>query len=205
MSSQKYDYFLILDFEATCIDNKGEKFRNEIIEFPIVVLDPNTGEIVSEFREYVKPILNRKLSAFCTSLTGIQQDTVDTAEEFPTVYQNMKCFLKTIHHENQLKNIVFVTCGDWDLQHMLPSQFEISGMTEKIPTYFRKWIDIKVPFEKTFPNVTRKDCSMVGMLNYLNLNLLGRHHSGLDDSRNTARIVYELIKVGTILDITSSS
>jgi len=30
---------------------------------------------------------------------------------------------------------------------------------------------------------------MVAMLNYLNLELEGRHHSGIDDAKNIARVV----------------
>ena len=36
---------------------------------------------------------------------------------------------------------------------------------------------------------------MVGMLEYLGLQLEGRHHSGIDDSRNIARILAKLGKV----------
>lgn len=38
-------------------------------------------------------------------------------------------------------NFIFITCGDWDLRIMLPSQcnqFKID-----YPPYFRKWINLK--------------------------------------------------------------
>ena len=37
---------------------------------------------------------------------------------------------------------------------------------------------------------------MAEMLSQLNLQLLGTHHSGIDDSRNISRIALELIKRG---------
>jgi hypothetical protein len=37
---------------------------------------------------------------------------------------------------------------------------------------------------------------MAGMLTYLNLGLIGTHHSGIDDSRNISRIALELIQRG---------
>ena len=37
---------------------------------------------------------------------------------------------------------------------------------------------------------------MVGMLQYLKLKLDGRHHSGIDDTRNIAKIMIKMIKDG---------
>lgn len=69
---QQYDAFCVLDFEATCDDVRH--FPNqEIIEFPIVVVDGKTYEVTARFHEYVRPIHNPKLTKFCTDLTGIQQ------------------------------------------------------------------------------------------------------------------------------------
>lgn len=96
-----YDYICVVDFEATCeVDNPSD-FHHEIIEFPMVLINTHTLEIVSEvfeedlwrsytaycvsnsfcpfiwqvdsFREYVKPELNPQLSDFCVKLTGITQ------------------------------------------------------------------------------------------------------------------------------------
>ena len=39
------------------------------------------------------------------------------------------------------KKFAFVTCGDWDLQLMLPSQCYHSGVP--VPDYFQSWINIK--------------------------------------------------------------
>ena len=91
-----FDFFFILDFEATCSDT-DPRYRNEIIEFPIVALDAKTGKIVSEFREYVRPVINEKLSAFCMKLTGIEQETVDAAATFPVVFKNAQQFYKNFH------------------------------------------------------------------------------------------------------------
>ena len=72
-----YDFYAILDFEATC-ENNDRGWKNEIIEFPTVIVDAKTLQTVDEFREFVKPVLNPTLTTFCTELTGITQDTIDT-------------------------------------------------------------------------------------------------------------------------------
>jgi len=43
------------------------------VEFPAVLLDLCTGEIVSEFQQYVQPQENPRLCDFCRELTGITQ------------------------------------------------------------------------------------------------------------------------------------
>lgn len=42
-----YDYICIIDFEATCEDGNAADYVHEIIEFPIVLLNTRTLEIVS--------------------------------------------------------------------------------------------------------------------------------------------------------------
>ena len=43
------------------------------VEFPAVLLNTSTGELESEFHMFVQPSEHRKLSEFCTELTGITQ------------------------------------------------------------------------------------------------------------------------------------
>lgn len=43
---QPLDYYLFFDVEATCEPNGGFTFPNEIIEFPVVLVDGKTFEIV---------------------------------------------------------------------------------------------------------------------------------------------------------------
>lgn len=43
-----YDYICVVDFEATCEEGNPPEFIHEIIEFPIVLLNTRTLEIVSD-------------------------------------------------------------------------------------------------------------------------------------------------------------
>lgn len=73
-----YDYICIIDFEATCEEGNPPDFTHEIIEFPIVLLNTHTLEIVSEPRHSaasvcvgaVGPHLGRGL--LCCSLCDLQ-------------------------------------------------------------------------------------------------------------------------------------
>ncbi|MEE6495309.1 hypothetical protein FKM82_002005 [Ascaphus truei] len=61
---QRYHYFLVLDFEATC--DKPQIHPQEIIEFPILKLNGRTMEIESTFHTYVQPVVHPQLTPFCT-------------------------------------------------------------------------------------------------------------------------------------------
>ena len=43
------------------------------VEFPAILFDLKERRSVSEFHEYVRPTVDRELSPFCKSLTGISQ------------------------------------------------------------------------------------------------------------------------------------
>ena len=98
-------------------------------------------------------------------------------------------------------NICFVTCGDWDLKsiiiiiiiiiwlYMLPSQ--CTYLRAHVPLYFKKWMNIKKVFAKI---MKCKTFGMAGMLEKLSLTLDGRHHSGIDDAKNIAKVLQELLK-----------
>jgi len=93
--SQVFEYVVILDFEATCRENDKE-FLNEIIDFPAVLVRTDTMELVAEFRQVVKPNENPILSDFCTGLTGIAQDDVDTGVPLQVALQRFHRWLVSL-------------------------------------------------------------------------------------------------------------
>ena len=186
----------MLDFEATC-DEKKTPRPQEIIEFPVLKVNATTMETEAIFHSYVQPTAHPILTPFCTQLTGITQEMVDGK---PTLLQVLNMFDQWMTTEN-LKdnvNICFVTCGDWDLKTMLPGQCKHLGVD--VPVYFNKWVNIK----KAFSSIMNcKAISMVNMLEKLELTLDGRHHSGIDDSKNIARILKELSKMSPNINPTN--
>lgn len=45
--NSRYDYYLCFDVEATCDERYAFEFPNEVIEFPVVLLDGSTLEVVT--------------------------------------------------------------------------------------------------------------------------------------------------------------
>lgn len=72
---QEFQYFVVIDFEATC-DKERNPHPQEIIEFPSVLVNSATGQLEDYFQIYVRPTHNQLLSDFCKELTGIQQPQV---------------------------------------------------------------------------------------------------------------------------------
>jgi ERI1 exoribonuclease 3 len=194
--NQKFDYFLVIDFEATC-DKEKRMVPQEIIEFPVLKVNGKTFSVDDRFHQYVQPEINKELTEFCTELTGIIQDQVDGE---PDLQKTLQLFDEWMKSQGLLEpgvSSVFVTCGDWDLKTMLPQQCKYFNI--EIPTYFKQWINIKKPFcdlTGTFPK------GMMTMLQMMNLKHEGRHHSGIDDCLNIARILKSLADRGHSFSVT---
>jgi len=176
------DFYIVLDFEATC--EKDIRIRApEIIEFPLVVIDAREKRIIDEIQIYVKPLIRPILTPFCVELTGISQETVDGATDFPRAMKQIMSFL------DKYSNFAFVTCGNWDLETMLPIQAAHSRI--KIHDCFSRWINVKAEYQRCYNERAR---GMLFMLNRLGITLIGRHHSGIDDCRNIAKIVIHMLR-----------
>ena len=187
-------YLAVLDFEATCLQDRRIDIQ-EIIEVPCLVVDLERGRVVDQFHKYVKPIVNSTLSPFCIKLTGITQDCVNNASIFTAVYKE---FLQWIENNNYLQddNWVFVTCGDWDLESMLPKQIKLSEI-QYYPAYLKRWINVKDVFIKVtdisiLNSINKSDLQQ--MMFTLKLSQIGRAHSGIDDVKNIVSIITCLVK-----------
>jgi inhibitor of KinA sporulation pathway (predicted exonuclease) len=196
-SKQSIEYFAVLDFEATCCDISQPK-PQEIIEFPSILIDAATLETIDEFSTFVQPVHHPQLSDFCTELTTIAQADVDTAPLFREVYQRHVDWLRShdlkVDDADPGRVFAFVTCGDWDLQTMLPAQCRVCAPPLfDIPLAYRRWINIKLAFAAAAGG---RRTGMVGMMHRLGLAMTGTHHRGIDDCRNIAKILGTLVEDG---------
>ncbi|MEL6327929.1 MAG: 3'-5' exonuclease [Cyanobacteria bacterium J06626_23] len=64
------DYYLVVDLEATCADDKSiPRKQMEIIEIGAVMLHARSLQIESEFQSFIRPVVHPQLTPFCTALT----------------------------------------------------------------------------------------------------------------------------------------
>jgi len=201
-TKQKFDYFLILDWEAVFQDANGT--NSEIIEFPTVLFDAVNMKTIDEFHYYLKPKINVILNDICVKTTGITQDIVDkgiSLEDALDKYDEWLSKHDLISKETgKLKNAAFVTCGNWDIGKQLPNQCKRENIEKHLRSYFSEFINIKELFQKYYN--LKREIGMAGMLKHLKLTLTGKHHSGIDDCRNITKIVKKMIEANFVLDIT---
>ncbi|MXQ84216.1 hypothetical protein E5288_WYG014174 [Bos mutus] len=192
-----YDYICIIDFEATCEEGNPPEFIHEIIEFPVVLLNTHTLEIEDTFQQYVRPEINTQLSDFCISLTGITQDQVDKADTFPQVLKKVIDWMKLKELGTKYKYSI-LTDGSWDMSKFLNIQCQLSRL--KYPPFAKKWINIRKSYGN-FYKVPRSQTKLTIMLEKLGMDYDGRPHSGLDDSKNIARIAVRMLQDGCELRV----
>ncbi|XP_077616663.1 ERI1 exoribonuclease 2 isoform X1 [Crocuta crocuta] len=212
-SKQFLDYLIVIDFESTCWNDGKHHQSQEIIEFPAVLLNTSTGEIESEFHTYVQPQEHPILSEFCMELTGIKQAQVDEGvplriclsqfcKWIQKIQQQKKIIFATgisdLSH-SEVKLCAFVTWSDWDLGVCL--EYECKRKQLLKPVFLNCWIDLRVTYKIFY---RRKPKGLHGALQEVGIEFLGREHSGLDDSRNTALLAWKMIRDGCLMKITRS-
>jgi len=201
-SGKSYDFFLVVDFEATCEDRNVPDYPHEIIEFPGVLVDGKTGKIIDNWREYCRPTINPILSEFCTTLTGIDQETVDAASLFPEVLEKFNLWLEE-KCLGSTHTFALVTDGPFDVGRFLRLSCQQAEI--EVPLWAEKWVNIRKGFSNFYKtNPTGPNVRLPGlqtMLDKLDMEFEGNPHSGLDDATNIARVVSRMVMDGAILKV----
>ncbi|PIN09106.1 putative exonuclease [Handroanthus impetiginosus] len=193
---QDFDKFVVMDFEATCDEGKRINPIQEIIEFPSVIVDGRTGQLEDCFQTYVRPTINGVLTDYCKDLTGIQQTQVDKGVSLSVALDEHDKWLESKGIKNSKFSVV--TWGDWDCRTMLESECRHKNIP-KAP-YFNRWINLKVPYSVVFGGA--KTSNLEVAVENAGLTWEGRPHCGLDDAKNTARLLALIMQKGFKLSFT---
>ena len=171
---------VIVDLEATCWDDDShDKSEMEIIEIGAVALD-HTGETIDEFTVFIKPVRNPVLSAFCTKLTSITQDQVNSGFTFKEAL--FKFFQWVLGHAGSSGYRL------WSWGYYDRSQFERDCNYHGVDY---NWLDgthrnLKTAFAQRRSD--RREMGTTHAISVSGLNWQGTHHRGIDDAKNIARI-----------------
>ncbi|EDV22875.1 uncharacterized protein TRIADDRAFT_28382 [Trichoplax adhaerens] len=185
------DYYCVIDFEATCEEVNPRKYKHEIIEFPALMVNARTLAVESQFHFYCRPVMNPKLSSFCTKLTGIDQKTIDSADAFKVVFQNFQKWLEDVLGES---TFVVVTDGPFDITRFLTIQCKVDKIP--MPYWASNWTNLKRTFKAFYKLSGQRFPTLQDMLGALKIPHDGRLHSGIDDAKNIAKILCQLIRDG---------
>lgn len=178
MNFDHYDYYLVVDLEATCCNRETiKRHEMEIIEIGAVMVEAQNLTIIDEFQTFIKPVRHPVLTPFCRSLTSITQAQVDQASEYGEAITLFKRWL------SKYPNAVFGSWGDYDRnQFKQDSQFHHLPFPIAYPH-----INLKQLFSDT--QGLRKRYGMAEALQRVGIELVGTHHRGIDDARNIAKLL----------------
>lgn len=106
-------------------------------------------EYIDTFREFIKPIHNPILSEFCKELTAITQEEVDNGDTFQNVLRRHIKWLQDCNVD--FDNLVYVTCGAWDLKTIFPKNLILFKL-ERARKCYKRIINIKDEYKKFYKN-----------------------------------------------------
>jgi len=176
------DKIVVVDIEATCYE-PGKFPHNEvqeIIEFGITLIDVKQHDIAFSTSILVKP-RKSKISPYCVELTSLTAEMLDRSG-LPFVDA-----ITAIQNEFAPKTCTWGSYGNFD-RSLITEQCKREG--------------IKCPFSANHFNIKNLFAlkyglsSEVGMkeaLQIAGIPLEGRHHRGVDDSKNIAKILIKIL------------
>jgi len=184
----KKEIGFVIDIEATCWDTKEEQGTkpNEVIEIGVAVLEYATWTVVDKQRFVIRPQFTQ-VSPFCTELTGWTQEQI--IEEGKTMARSLKEFITIF---KPTPDHIWYSCGQYD-KNMLSSKTQkgigaLYGIQADVnPFDYMEHVNIKTAFAQKMKY--KKEKGMAGMLEVIGEKLEGRHHNGMDDAVNIAKIV----------------
>ena len=185
-----YRYLYCVDLEATCDEvDESESPRPlvvvpdqmETIEIGLMVIDLESLEIVDEFQRFVRPQINPTLTNFCKELTSIQQADVDSARTYQEIGEELRTFAA------RYPDAAWASWGDYDAR-----QLERDSGLAKCPSLLaglqhfnvRKWR--KGLYDKQ-PKSLKEAVEAMGLA------WQGTYHRVIDDTRNVASIIKEML------------
>lgn len=170
---------LVVDIESTCWEEPRIEDNGEIIEIGICPIETKSGDLLESRGIIVNP-KNSKVSEFCTKLTTLTQEDVDSGISF-------KDACNILVDEYHSKKYVWASYGSYD-----KNQFETQCKRENVGYPFAKaHINIKILFALRYS--LKRDVGMVKALKLLDMPLVGTHHRGIDDARNIANILSKIL------------
>ncbi|XP_065802931.1 3'-5' exoribonuclease 1 isoform X4 [Muntiacus reevesi] len=172
--------------ESNCADSYYDYIC--IIDFEATCEEGNPPEFIHEIIEFPVVLLN-------THTLEIEQ--VDRADTFPQVLKKVIDWMKLKELGTKYKYSI-LTDGSWDMSKFLNIQCQLSRL--KYPPFAKKWINIRKSYGN-FYKVPRSQTKLTIMLEKLGMDYDGRPHSGLDDSKNIARIAVRMLQDGCELRV----
>ncbi|HWO75196.1 MAG TPA: 3'-5' exonuclease [Bacillus sp. (in: firmicutes)] len=172
---QQYIFF---DFEMLC-SNRGMKFEEmEAIRLGAVKYDLQTQKI-SYFDRFIRPQNQKKLTPFCTELTGITDDDLNNAQDFKEV------FAEFLYWVGGVKRSQFFSWSKSDLARLKIDAARNELPSRTIQKIEKRYVDFQAIFSK---RVTKAHFSVQNALELYGKEFIGDMHNPMWDAYNTLQI-----------------
>ena len=180
--AKRLDHIIVIDIESTCWDGgsppKGE--MNDIIEIGLAPLELSSGRRLEKRSILVRPERS-KVGSFCTQLTTLTQEQVDTGTPFADA-------CKILEADYHTQERLWASFGDYD-RRQFDKQCRDQGVRYPFgPSHLNV---------KTLCSIARGLQTEIGLpqaLALYGLKLEGTHHRGHDDAWNIAALLGEMLK-----------
>lgn len=168
--------FIIYDLEATCWEGRPPSKIQEIIEVGAVRIN-RYGEVLGYFNQFIRPVLNPNLSAFCEELTSIRQEDVDRADTFPQVIEAFQDWAEIFYEE-----YILCSWGSFD-RRMLIQDCRLHDMDFD-------WVDPHINLKQQYHDIKRlrRRRGLRRAVEAEGFEFTGTHHRGIADAENLAKI-----------------
>ncbi|MEZ4907098.1 MAG: 3'-5' exonuclease [Saprospiraceae bacterium] len=175
--------YIVLDLEATCWRGKPPHGINEIIEVGAVKIN-QYGEVKGFFSKLIKPVVNPRLSSFCTKLTGIKQEQVDVADKYEKVITEFMEFVEVGQEDYTL-----YSWGNND-KGMLISNCELHNLESE-------WLEPFVDMHKIYVKMNggKKKSGLKYIVENEGFEFEGDQHSAYIDAYNLGKFLLKYMNV----------
>jgi len=172
--------FIIYDLEAACWRGRPPHGVNEIIEIGAFKLN-EYGDLLGKFSRFVKPTVNPILSHFCTQLTSITQDQVDSAAVFPKVIEDFKDWI------NIYEDYLLCCWGDFDIQ-MIRNDCDLHKLEQD-------WLEQNTNLKQQYHRIKNVDkyTGLKTTLKREGFEFDGIQHRAISDAENLCKIFVKYI------------
>lgn len=177
----RFDYVNIIDIESTCWSERDPSNTSEIIEVGIAQISVKSAVVTKSESFLVTPTFS-KVSEFCTSLTTLTQELVDSKgyHFIDAIAQLEKKF--------DISKFPWLSWGDYD-RKMFKVNCDLYGIADpfaKVPHF-----NLKTLFSLKYK--LGHSCGMDEALKIAGLELDGTHHRGIDDALNIAKLYFKVL------------
>lgn len=171
---------IVCDIEATCCeDNSFPREEMEIIEIGLVMFDLKCNRIVDRYESLVIPVINPILNKFCTDLTGISQEELESkGKSYKEVMEEVSNWI------GDTSNFVWGSWGYFDRNIL---EIECKRKSTSNPFGEMTHYNLSDEFRKKI-NSKRK-LGLTRALNRLEISYEGQKHRALSDAVNTCKLL----------------